>query len=88
LPRNLDAIVFAFSEAERAAAVRMACALRADNRSVELVLGEPRLKRVMTDADRAGAREVYLLGPDEVARGEVLIRDLTSGEQRSASIPD
>jgi histidyl-tRNA synthetase len=66
----------------------MACALRADNRSVELVLGEPRLKRVMTDADRAGAREVYLLGPDEIARGEVLIRDLTSGEQRSESIPD
>jgi histidyl-tRNA synthetase len=88
LPRSLDAVVYAFSEAERAAAVRVACALRADNRSVELVLGEPRLKRVMTDADRAGAREVHLLGPDEVARGEVLIRDLTSGEQRSEPIPD
>ena len=83
LPRSLDAVVYAFSAAERAAAVRVACALRAENRSVELVLGEPRLKRVMADADRAGAREVHLLGPDEVARGEVLIRDLTSGEQRS-----
>jgi histidyl-tRNA synthetase len=88
LPHSLDAVVFAFSAAERAAAVRVACALRADNRSVELVLGEPRLKRVMADADRAGAREIHLLGPDEVARGEVLIRDLTSGEQRSEPIPD
>jgi histidyl-tRNA synthetase len=88
LQRSLDAVVYAFSAAERAAAVRVACALRADNRSVELVLGEPRLKRVMADADRAGAREAHLLGPDEVARGEVLIRDLMSGEQRSEPIPD
>jgi histidyl-tRNA synthetase len=88
LPRQLDAVVYAFTEAERAAAVRVARALRADDRSVELVLGEPRLKRVMADADRAGAREIHLLGPDEVARGEVLIRDLTSGEQRSEPIPE
>ncbi len=88
LPRKLDAVVYAFTEAERAAAVRVARALRADDRSVELVLGEPRLKRVMADADRAGAREIHLLGPDEVARGEVLIRDLTSGEQRSEPIPE
>jgi histidyl-tRNA synthetase len=88
LPRQLDAVVFAFSEAQRADAVRVVRALRADDRSVELVLGEPRLKRVMADADRAGAREVYLLGPDEVARGEVLIRDLASGEQRSEPIPE
>jgi histidyl-tRNA synthetase len=80
--------VYAFSEAERAAAVRVACRLRAQDQSVELVLGEPRLKRVMADADRAGAREVHLLGPDEVARGEVLIRDLKSGEQRSEPIPN
>ncbi len=88
LPRSLDAVVYAFSEAQRAAAVRVACALRADGRSVELVLGEPRLKRMLADADRAGAREAYLLGPDELARGEVLIRDLSSGEQRSEPIPD
>ncbi len=88
LPRSLDAVVYAFSEAERTAAVRVACALRADNRSVELVLGEPRLKRAMADADREGARKFYLVGPDEVARGEVLIRDLASGEQRSEPIPD
>jgi len=88
LPRSLDAVVYAFSEAERASAVRVACALRGQGRSVELVLGEQRLKRVMADADRSGAREIHLLGPDEVARGEVLIRDLKSGEQRSEPIPD
>ena len=55
---------------------------------MELVLGEARLKRVMADADRVGARSVYLLGPDELARGEVLVRDLSTGEQRSEPIPD
>jgi histidyl-tRNA synthetase len=88
LQRSLDAVVYAFSEAERPTAVRVACALRAKGQSVELVLGEPKLKRVMADADRAGAREVHMLGPDEIARGEVLIRNLTSGEQHNEPIPD
>ena len=88
LSRAVDAVVYAFSDAERSAAVRVASALRAENRTVELILGESRLKRVLADADRAGAREVHLLGPDELARGEVLIRDLATGEQRSAPIPD
>jgi histidyl-tRNA synthetase len=87
LSRAVDAVVYAFSDAERSAAVRVASALRAENRTVELILGESRLKRVLAEADRAGAREVHLLGPDELARGEVLIRDLATGEQRSAPIP-
>jgi histidyl-tRNA synthetase len=87
LPRRLDAVVFAFGDEQRAAAVRVASDLRARNQSVELVLGDSRLKRVLADADRAGARRVYLLGPDEVGRGEVLIRDLQTGEQSSEPIP-
>jgi histidyl-tRNA synthetase len=87
LSRSIDAVVYAFSDAQRSAAVRVATALRAEDRTVELILGESRLKRVLADADRAGAREVHLLGPDELARGEVLIRDLATGEQRSAPIP-
>ena len=48
----------------------------------ELVLGSAKLKRALADADRAGARCAYLLGPDELSRGEVSVRDLESGEQR------
>jgi len=84
----LDAVVFAFSDAERRAAVRVASALRAKHASVELVLGHPKLKRAIADADRAGARRLYLIGPDELARGEVLVRDLTSGEQTVEPLPD
>ncbi|MEE9282094.1 MAG: His/Gly/Thr/Pro-type tRNA ligase C-terminal domain-containing protein, partial [Myxococcota bacterium] len=87
-PRRLDAVVFAFGEAERPAAIRIATALRRErNWSVELVLGTSRLKRVLADGDRAGARFAYLIGPEEMARGEVLVRDLQSGEQTSEPIP-
>ncbi|MGH0030233.1 MAG: histidine--tRNA ligase [Myxococcota bacterium] len=81
LPHRVDAVVFAFTDAERPAAVRLASRLRAEGRSVELVLATVKLKRALADADRAGARRAYLIGPDELARGEVAVRDLASGEQ-------
>jgi histidyl-tRNA synthetase len=86
--RRLDAMVFAFTDRERPAAVRVAQALRAADASVELVLDRPKLKRVLADADKAGAKRIYLIGPDELARGEVLVRDLASGEQHSEPIPE
>jgi len=82
LPRPLDDMVFALGEAERPAAVAVASRLRAQDRRVELVLGSPKLKRAMTDANRAGAARIWLLGPDEVQRGVAKVRDLASGEER------
>ena len=87
VPRGLDAVVFAFSETERPLAIRVATRLRNASTSVEMTLGESRLKRVLADADRAGAREIYLLLPDEVARGEMVVRDLATGEQRTEPLP-
>jgi len=87
LPRALDAVVFAVSEAERPAAVRVAEALRAAGGAVDVVLGAPRLKRVLQDADRAGARELWVIGSEEVARGVARVRDLGSGEQRDEKLP-
>ena len=88
LPRSLDAMVFPFSDAERLAAMRVAADLRGRGQSVTLVLGSAKLKRVFSDADRDGAASLYMIGPDELARGEVLIRDLATGEQRSESLPN
>jgi histidyl-tRNA synthetase len=82
LPRGLDDVVCALGEAQRAAAIRVAERLRAEGRAVELVLGESRPKRVLADADKAGARSVWLLGPDEAARGVVKVRDLAAGTER------
>jgi histidyl-tRNA synthetase len=87
LPRSLDALVYAFGEAERPAAIRLASQLRTDGQQVELVLGSVKPKRALADADRAGARRIYLIGPDELARGETSVRDLTTGEQTSEALP-
>jgi histidyl-tRNA synthetase len=86
LRRAVDDVVFAFGEGERRAAVAIADRLRRTGRSVELVLGAPKLKRVMADADRSGANEIWLLGPDEVARGLATVRNLETGEQREEPI--
>ncbi len=82
LPCRPDDVVYAHSEAQRAAAIGVAGRLRRAGRRVELVLGSPSLKRAMKDADRSGATRIWLLGPDEVARGVATVRDLASGEQR------
>jgi histidyl-tRNA synthetase len=87
LPRALDAVVVAVSEAERPAAVRAARRLREAGRAVELVLGTPRLKRVLQDADKNGAREVWVIGPDEAARGVARVRELATGAQRDEPLP-
>jgi histidyl-tRNA synthetase len=87
LHRQLDAVVFAFDDAQRPQAVRLAGALRAEGLSVELALSEGRLKRALADADRAGARRIYLLGPDEVKQGAALVRDLETGEQTTCPLP-
>jgi histidyl-tRNA synthetase len=82
LARGLDDVVCALGEAQRPAAIRVAERLRAAGRAVELAFGETRPKRVLADADKSGARSVWLIGPDEVARGAVKVRDLASGTER------
>jgi histidyl-tRNA synthetase len=87
LPRQLDDLVFARSEDERPAAIRVAGELRSQGRRVELLLGTPSMKRAMKDADRSGAARVWLIGADEVARGTATVRELATGEQREEPLP-
>jgi len=82
LPRRLDAVVFAFGEEERGAAIRLATRLRGEGHSVELVLRPMRLRRALQDADRMGAARIYMVGSEELARGVAKVRDLSSGEER------
>jgi len=87
LPRPLDDVVYAFGEDERPHAIRVATRLRGEGRRVELVLGRARLKKVLGEADRAGAERLWLLGSEEVARGVAKVRDLGSGEERDEPLP-
>ena len=86
-PRALDAVVFPLGEEERPAAIRLARALRRAGKTTELVLGTLKPKRVYADANKAGARHVYLIGPEERARGVVRIKDLATEKQWDEPLP-
>jgi histidyl-tRNA synthetase len=85
--RGLDDVVFPFGEAERPAAVRLASQLRRQGRSVDLVLSPVRPRRALADADRSGAARIFLIGPDELARGVAKARDLGTGEEHDEPLP-
>ena len=88
-PRRLDAVVYPLSEEERPAAIRLARRWRGEGRAVELVLGAGlRMRRVLADADKAGARCLAVIGPEERARGVMRVRDLTRGEEREEELPE
>jgi histidyl-tRNA synthetase len=86
-PREVDDVVCALGEAQRPAAIRLAQRLRAEGRATWLVLGEARPKRVLEDADRAGASRALFLGPAEAERGVVRVRELASGAEREEPLP-
>jgi histidyl-tRNA synthetase len=46
------------------------------------------MKRRMAKADAAGARVAVIVGDDELARGEVAVKDLGSGEQVKVSLSE
>ena len=78
------AFVTIFSPEQSAASMALAQELRKAGINTLLSL-EPQaaLGKQLKEADRRGARYALLLGPDEVARGEVVLKDLRSGEQQS-----
>ena len=85
--RALDAVVFPLGDEQRPAAIRLARGLRRAGKTTELVLGTLKPKRVFADANKAGARHVYLIGPEELARGVVRIKDLVTEKQWDEPLP-
>jgi len=82
---RIDALVVAIGE-EMAGPARMVVAqLRAQGLSAEAGYAPMKLGKAFKAAERAGAAQVYLVGPDEWAQGEVQVKDLASGGQRTIS---
>jgi histidyl-tRNA synthetase len=86
--QRVDALVFPFQAAQRTAAARLATQLRAAGKRIELVLAKKKLRRIFADAESSGARQLYLLGPDEVERGVARLRDLETGEETDVPLPE
>lgn len=55
--------------------------LRQRGANVELYPAAEKLSKQLKYADRIGARKAVIVGPDEAARGYMIVRDLVTGEQ-------
>jgi len=86
--RSLDFYVVAVGEELRPRALSLAQGLRERGRSVSYSLKRQAVGKQFKSAATEGAREVIVLGPDEVARGVAVVRDMVSGKEREVSLED
>ena len=83
---RVDYYIAVVSEAEQPEARKAAAALRAAGHSVILSLRAGGVGKQFKDADARGAREVIVLGPDEIASGEAVVKSLATGAERKVRI--
>jgi histidyl-tRNA synthetase len=86
--RALDYFVVAVSAEQRPEALRIAHALRDKGRSVAYAFKDQGVTKQLKAADREGAREVLIVGPDELARGCVVAKDMGSGGEREIALAE
>lgn len=77
------AFVTLFSAEQVAESLSLAAELRAAGVNTLIALEPGNIGKQFKEADRRGVRFALVLGPDELARGDVVIKDLQRGEQRS-----
>jgi histidyl-tRNA synthetase len=83
---HLDFFIVCITDAERPLQRRIARALRARGHAVGYALGPAGVAKQFRDADARGARHVVVLGPDEVANGVAVMRDMASGTEERAPL--
>ena len=88
LTNGVSDVVFGMGAELRGAAMQVASALRANGRSVDLVLEDKRMKWVFKHAERCGASRLVMVMPDEWSAGKVRIKDLDTGEESTVAAKD
>ena len=78
-------LVTLFSADQYAETIALAGRLRAVGINTEQVLDPIRLGKQMRYADRKGIPYVVILGPDELKSGQVVLKNLATGEQQAYS---
>ncbi len=78
--KKLDAYVAPMGEAQNAAALALACELRAAGLGIEVGDGSFRLKKSFEAADKV-ARRIIILGEDEVASNILTVKTFATAEQ-------
>ena len=86
-PRRLDSVVYPMSQAEFATANRIAAHLRGQGQRVLVDYSCRRFKHVVQRAEGDGARELVILGGNEVAAGIAKVRTLGGAERQERDVP-
>ena len=81
-------VVIVFSEDDMTHYLSAVAELRFAGIAAELYLGRAGMKAQMKYADRRGAPAAVILGGDEIAAGQVTIKDLDAGRAAAAAIAD
>ncbi len=82
LIEKTDAAVISMGEAAALKAITIARAMRDNGLSVEMFSPERKLKALLSRANKIGARYAVIIGENEIAKGVVVLRDLTASTQR------
>lgn len=82
----LDVYVIALGEAAEQTAVGLLQRLREDGLRVDKDYQGRKMKAQMKSADRFSARYAAILGDDELARGEIALKNLVNGEQETVRL--
>jgi histidyl-tRNA synthetase len=83
---RVEYYLVAVTPAERPELMRLAHRLRDGGRSVEYGLRHQGVGKQLKAAAAVRARKALILGPDELAAGEAVVREMTSGEEVRVSL--
>ena len=84
----LDYFIVPVGAEQRSQALAIAHALRDRGHSVAYALREQGVGKQMKSATKEGANKVLVVGPDELERGCVVERDMSSGQEREVPLAD
>ena len=86
LSRHLDYYLVGIGDETRSRLLTLAHRLRSRGKTVGHGLRATGVRKQFRSAESEGAAEVVVLGPDELARGVVTVRDMESGVEREVGL--
>ena len=86
--RKIEFLFANYGEKEAAEAMKVLAKLREKGIAAEIYPESAKLKKQFTYAEKKGIENLIFLGEQEIAEGNITIKNLTSGEQRTMKIEE
>lgn len=86
--RTIDYFIVTIGSEQRDVVWGLAHRLREEGHGVAYALRDQSVRKQFQSAGSLGARFAIVLGPDELARGEAVVRTMESGEERTVPLSD